>query len=29
MDRGLGTGDMHIANLIGMGQWADYLMGPW
>ena len=27
MERGLGPGDMHIATLIGLGQWAGYLMG--
>ena len=28
MDRGIGTGDMHISTLIGMGQWVGYLMFP-
>ena len=28
MERGIGLGDMHIATLIGLGQWVGYLMPP-
>ena len=27
MERGIGLGDIHIAVLIGMGQWVGYLIG--
>ena len=26
MEWGIGPGDMHIATLIGLGQWVGYLM---
>ena len=28
MERGIGMGGMHIANLIKVGQWVGYLMPP-
>ena len=29
MEWGIGPEDIHIDNLLGLGQWVGYLMEPW